>query len=235
MKSLTPLVVAALCAACSAKNEPEPAAKAPAEAAEEPAEKPTADKPAEQAAPEKPAEKAAPEKPAGPVALVAEARAFGPLNEKTPFDEAALKAAMTGYTLARVETEAEGDTYVSYSFSLDGKPLGAISEGHGGLSVVIDDPSIKDAKGIGLGSTHRQLMAAWPDAKCELFVLEQPTDGVEPFESIDCKLPQAQSIWYRIDVTDLEGLGKTMPEAEVINDRPITRFTADYPPLGGWK
>ena len=169
------------------------------------------------------------------MSLVVKGRSMGPIDDKTPFEQKALAALLPGYVVERRTFEAEGDTYVSFVLTRGGVNQVTLGEGHGGLSASILVPSIKDEKGIGLGSTHSALMAAWPDAKCELFVLEQPTDGVDPFKSVDCRLPQAQSIWYRIDVTDLKGVGKTLPAAEAIAERPITSFTADFPPLGGWK
>lgn len=243
MKTLIPLVVAALCVACAPKKDDAPVEKPPEKMAENAPEK-VAEKALEkapekpvQAAPEKAPEKAAaeaPEKPAEPVTLVVGPKAIGPLNETTKLDKATLAAALPGYTVERKTFEAEGDTYESFPVKRDGKHLMTLGTGHGGIDIDIDDGSIKDEKGISLGSTHAQLMAAWPDMKCTLFELEQPTDGIEPFKSVDCKRPAAPAVWYRIDVTDLPGVGKGMPDAKRIAERPITTFKASFPPLGGW-
>ncbi len=232
MKALIPLVVAALCVACGPKkDDAQPAEKAPEKAAEKAPEK-TPEKTAEKA-PETAPEKAA-ESPK-PAPLVVKPRTLGPITEKTALDEAALKAALPGYTVERKTFEAEGDTYESFAVGRDNKHLMTLGAGHGGIDIDIDDASIADEKGISLGSTHGQLVAAWPDMTCTLFELEQPTDGIDPFKSVDCKRPAAPALWYRIDVTDAPGVGKTMPDAKTIAERPITSFKVSYPPLGGWK
>lgn len=176
-------------------------------------------------------EKAAPENapPTPPDIPRLTALAFGGVNGSTPLDEAAIKAALPGFEIERTTFEAEGDTYVNYAVKLGGKQLVTVDEGMHGVSVSVAHPAVRDANGIGLGSTYARFKAAWPDATCAVFELKERVDGVDPFSTVDCRLPAAPALWYRFDITDLGHTGTKLPADTKIADRMVSTFKADYP------
>ncbi len=169
------------------------------------------------------AEPLKPETPREAAPLVLAPTGVAGLNAQTELELKALEAAFPGYTITQ-ETEtgaAEGDTHTTTEFFVQdaaGASQLALWEDDATIRVRLENKALKDAEGLGFGSTFKQLTDARPERKCKIIELTERADGVEPFKQLYCWVGgEKGTLSFEFDIAALTHEGDDLPSGPEVD------------------
>jgi hypothetical protein len=153
-----------------------------------------------------------------------DANRVGPITATTKRNAAELKRLLPDLVVETETEEGEGETTESFVVKKGSTRLFSVFPDLAFAYVL--DSSVKDPRGIGLGSTYEDMMKAYPDASCERVTSSGGEEDFGPSDSITCKIPTMPGVEMRADIPSARK--KTKDLATAAKGAKLSGITVDF-------